>query len=235
MRSKHFQLAIDGPVAAGKGTVAAILAQKLKCLYVDTGAMYRAVALLAKRKNIDWLDEEKLVALLKKTKLTLRRPKKNDKDKCLIFLDGEEVMQYLRTPDISWGSSMVATLPQVRKILVEIQKKIAQKESVVMEGRDITTKVIPEANLKIYLTATQEERARRRQKQLEEQGIKKPLEEVLEETKKRDYQDTHRKADPLRIAPGALVLDTTNLTIEEVVEAILKKKKKALYISSLEI
>ena len=225
MEKKYFQIAIDGPVAAGKGTIASILAQKKQCVYVDTGAMYRAAALLAKRNNIDLLDEGKLTALLKKTKLTLAPPKKNDKNKCLVFLNGEEVTKDLRTPEISWGSSKVATLPQVRKILVEIQKKIAKKESVIMEGRDITTRVLPEADFKIYLTASQEERARRRKMQLEEQGINKSFSEVLAETKKRDDQDTKREADPLRVAPDAWVLDTTNLTIDQVVEAILQRIK----------
>lgn len=213
------QIAIDGPVGAGKSTVAALLAQKLGILYLDSGAMYRAVAVLGTRNKVDLKNEKEIVALLKKVKIKF--------DDCRrIFLNNEDVTQEVRTPEAGLGSSVVATLPGVRRILVKKQKEMACDRSVVMEGRDITTRILPKATLKIYLTADQKERARRRFKEFAEKGIKKSLSEVLEETVKRDKQDTERKIDPLTIVPDAWVLDTTDLTIGEVVEKILEKLKE---------
>lgn len=224
---KTLQVAIDGPVAAGKGTVASILAKKLNLSFVDTGAMYRAVALLGLRHKVDLKDEKGIVALLKKSKIEFKKPKKESLCGYSIFLNGGEVTEKIRNPQVSWGSSVVAVLPRVRKILVKRQQEIAKNKSVIMEGRDITTRVLPNADLKIYLTATLQERARRRKKQLEkEQGIKKSLEEVPKEIKKRDRQDSQRKVDPLTVATGAWTLDTTHLTINQVVEKILAKLKE---------
>lgn len=224
---RPLQIAIDGPVAAGKGTISSIIARKLGILYVYTGAMYRAVAFLGQKNKIDLKDEKKLVALLKRSKIELRKPKRRNPYGYSIFLNGEEVTEKIRNPQVSWGSSVVATLPQVRKILVKKQQEIAKNKSVIMEGRDITTRVLPNADLKIYLTANQRERARRRKKQLEkEQEIKKSLKEVLEEIKKRDWQDTERETDPLTIVPDAWVLDTTHLTASQVVEKVLAELKE---------
>jgi len=224
---KLLQIAIDGPVAGGKTTIAGLLAKKLSLLFVDTGAMYRAVAFLGLRHNVDLKDEKGIVALLKKSKIEFKQPKKGSLWGYSIFLNEEEVTEKIRNPQVSWGSSVVATLPRVRKILVGRQQEIAQNKSVIMEGRDITTRVLPNAGLKIFLTASIQERARRRKKQLEkEQGIKKSLRQVLRETKKRDRQDTQREADPLTVAPDAWVLDTTNLTLNQVVKEILDKLKE---------
>jgi CMP/dCMP kinase len=214
------QIAIDGPVAAGKGTVAYLLSKKLKALYVDTGAMYRAVGLAAIQNNISLNDEKKIVALLKKNKINLEIPPRGSKYKCLVKLNDVDVSGTIRTPEISKASSIVAALPKVRKILVALQKNIAKNQSVVMEGRDITTKVLKNADLKIYLTASPEVRAKRRKIQLEEQGIKVPLKEVLKDTIERDKQDSTRKADPLKISKDSWVVDTTNLTINQVVKKI---------------
>ena len=219
---KNLQIAIDGPVAAGKGTVARLLAKKLNLLYLDTGAMYRAVALLGLENDIDLKDEKALLALLKKTRLEIKPPKKNSPFS-RVFLNGREVTLKIRTPQVSWGSSVVATLPGIRRYLVSLQQKIARSQAVVMEGRDITTVVLPNADLKIYMTASQKERARRRFLQLKKLGTPQPFSQVLEETKKRDYQDSHRSANPLVVAPDAWVLDTTRLTIPQVVNAILEK------------
>ncbi len=145
------QIAIDGPVAAGKGTVAYEVAKKLNILNVDTGAMYRAATLSAKENKIDLEDEEKIVKLLKKSKISLEASPKNSPHKCLVFLNGRDITNFIRTPEISRGVSIVATLPKVRKIMVVLQKKIAKNQSVIMEGRDITTRVLPDADLKIFL------------------------------------------------------------------------------------
>lgn len=224
---RPLQIAIDGPVAAGKGTIASIIAKKLGLLYVYSGAMYRAVALLGLKNKVDLKDERKVLALLKKSKIEFRKPKKGNPWGYSIFLDSQEVTEEIRDPKVSWGASLVATLPEVRRILVKRQQEIARKKGVIMEGRDITTRVLPNADLKIYLTASLEERARRRKKQLEkEQGIKKSLGEVIREIKKRDLQDSQRKVDPLTITPDAWVLDATNLSIGKVVEKILQRLKE---------
>lgn len=215
------QIAIDGPVAAGKGTVAYLLSKKLKALYVDTGAMYRAVGLLSIQNNIPLTDEENIVKLLKKTKIDLKIPPSRSKYKCLVFLNNVDISHKIRTPEMSKAAASVAALPKVRKILVALQKNIAKNQSVVMEGRDITTRVLPNADLKIYLTALPKVRAQRRKIQLEEQGIKKSLSEVLKDTIERDSQDSSRKTDPLTITKDSWVLDTTNLTINQVVNKIL--------------
>ncbi|MCL4382684.1 MAG: (d)CMP kinase [Patescibacteria group bacterium] len=214
---KLLQIAIDGPVGAGKSTIAKILADKLGIIYIDTGAMYRATAFLATAQKIDLKDEKKVVALLKKAKIEF--------EKSRLFLNGQDISSVIRKPEMGWGASVVATLPQVRKLLVEKQKKLAKGESVVMEGRDITTRVLPLANLKIYLTADQEERAERKYKEFKNKGIEKSFGCVLEETIKRDTQDTERKTDPLKVVDDAWVLDTTNLSIPEVVSKILQRTK----------
>ena len=221
-RAKRLQIAIDGPVAAGKGTIAAKIAQQLGILYVDTGAMYRAVALLALTNGVAYTDEEEILALLQKSKIEFRIVR-NNKKTTQIFLNGKNISDKIRTQEISRGASIVATLPKIRQFLVRRQQDLAAKESVVMEGRDITTKVLPQADLKIYLTAAQEERARRRQKQLAEKGIQRSFAQVLQDTIERDERDLQRKVDPLTVAPDAFVLDTTNLSIEEVVKIILTK------------
>lgn len=224
---KNLQIAIDGPAAAGKGTIASLLARKLGLKYVYTGAMYRAVALFGLKSNVDLDDEENMVALLKKIKIEFRKPQRDNPYGYSIILNGEDVTEEIRSPKVGWGASVVGTLPQIRKFLVERQQEIVKKQSVIMEGRDITTRVLPRADLKIYLTATLKERIRRRKRQLEEeQGIKKSLKEVARETKKRDYQDSHREADPLTITPDAWMLDTTDLTVQQVTEKISKKLKE---------
>lgn len=224
---KRLQIAIDGPAAAGKGTISSGIAKKIGILYVYTGAMYRAVALLAIRRKVDLQDEEKIISLLKGNKIVLRKAQKNSVYGYSIFLNDEDVTEEIRTPQVDWGASVVGTLPRVRKVLVEQQQQIAREQSVIMEGRDITTKVLPTADLKIYLTADQKERVRRRKRQLEkEQGLKKSMEEVMQEIRRRDYQDSHRKADPLTIGKDAWILDTTNLTIDQVVKKILEKLKE---------
>jgi len=224
---KKTQIAIDGPVAAGKGTIAAILAKKLKILYIYTGAMYRALAFLANQERVDLKDEEQLLKLLKKSKMSFRKVEVDNPLGYSIFLNGEDITQKIRTSEFAWGASVVGVLPKIRKVMVEKQQALAGGKAVIMEGRDITTKVLPQASLKIYLTANQETRAKRRQKQLfQELRIKKSFNEILKETKTRDQQDTQRKVDSLTIVPDAWVIDTTNLSIDQVVARIWRRLKE---------
>lgn len=227
--SKSFQIAIDGPVAAGKGTASRLLAQKLGFIYVDTGAMYRVAALLALRQGVDLTDEDKVVTLLKNSKLEMKNPSDPDElDGRLItvILDGEDVSWAIRTQECSDGSSKVAALPKLRQVLVQKQQEIADDQDVVMEGRDITFRVLPNADLKIFLTADVQSRAARRHMQYLSKGIDISIEEVIEEIEKRDKSDIQRETDPLQIIPGDWVLDTSHLEIEEVVDLIVDKVKQ---------
>lgn len=221
-----FQIAIDGPVAAGKGTVSRLLAEKLGFLYVDTGAMYRTAALLALTNQVDFSAEDKIVALIAKSNLEMRNPKgekEADGRLTTIILDGQDVSWAIRTEACSDGSSKVAVLGKVRAILVEKQKEIASKQNVVMEGRDITFKVLPHADLKIFLTADLEIRAKRRHLQYLTKGVDKTLEEVVAEVKERDERDMNRAIDPLHQTPDSWLLDSSQLDIEAVVDQIAER------------
>ncbi|HOI05458.1 MAG TPA: (d)CMP kinase [Candidatus Woesebacteria bacterium] len=224
--SDFFQIAIDGPVAAGKGTVSRLLAEKLNFLYVDTGAMYRAAALLAIQNNINFDQEDKVVTLIAQSTLEMRNPegdKEADGRLTTLILNGKDVSWAIRTTKCSDGASKVATLAKVRQILVEKQKKIAETQNVVMEGRDITFKVLPDADLKIFLTADLEIRAKRRHLQYLTKGIDKSIEEVIKEVQERDQRDMTRKIDPLHPTADSWILDSSHLSIEEVVNLIAEK------------
>lgn len=224
--SSFFQIAIDGPVAAGKGTISRLLAEKLNFLYVDTGAMYRAAALLAIQNNIDFNQEDKIVSLIAQSTLEMRNPqgdKEADGRLTTLILNGKDVSWAIRTAKCSDGASKVATLAKVRQILVEKQKQIAETQNVVMEGRDITFKVLPEADLKIFLTADLEIRAKRRHLQYLTKGIDQSLAEVVEEVKARDERDMNRQIDPLHPTADSWILDSSHLNIEEVVDLIVNK------------
>jgi len=225
LKKKNLQIAIDGPVAAGKSIGAYLLAKKLDILYVYTGAMYRAVAWLGLKHSLDLKKEEPLVKLLKKSKIDLDKPVKKGQV-CRVEVNGRDITNQLFSSRIHWGSSQVAVFPKVRKHLVFLQKKIAENQPVVMEGRDITTVVLPKADLKIYMTADLQVRAERRLQDLLEKGEKATLNEVIKEIRKRDKNDSQRQTDPLRLASDAWVLDTTNLSIKEELEVIIKKLKK---------
>lgn len=220
-----FQIAIDGPVAAGKGTVARLVAQRLNITYIDTGAMYRVAALLAIRAGVALNNESEIARIVTEATIDLRQPHHEEKDGRLITVsvNGEDVSWKIRTEEISRGSSAVATLPQVRAALVEKQQAIAAQQNVIMEGRDITFRVLPQANLKIFLTAHVEERAKRRHQELLMRGENVSYETVLRDLKERDAQDMQRAVDPLQITHDAWVLDTTGMTIEAVVDAIETK------------
>jgi cytidylate kinase len=221
-------IAVDGPVAAGKGTVARLVAKRLNALYIDTGAMYRMTALLAIRHEIDLNDEAAVVTQLQKSSMDMRNPTEEEQDSRLItvLLDGEDVSWKIRTEEVSLGSSKVAALAKVREHLVEKQQQIAEGKDVVMEGRDITYKVLPNAKLKIYLTASVETRAKRRHFELQSRGQDISFEDVYKDLQERDKRDMERSVDPLKIVEGAWVLDTTNLTIDEVVEVIVQRAEE---------
>jgi len=223
--SHIFHIAIDGPVAAGKGTVSKLTAERLGFLYIDTGAMYRMTALLALRHKVSLTDEAELVKLITGSQMEMRNPTDEERDGRLttVYLDGEDVSWKIRTEDVSNASSKVATYQGVRQALVAKQQKIAESQDVVMEGRDITYRVLPDANLKIYLTASDAVRAKRRHMQLQNRGQDVSLEEVYADLIQRDKQDSQRSVDPLQIVPDAWVLDTSDLEIEDVVELIVAK------------
>lgn len=223
--SKPFHIAMDGPVAAGKGTIARLTAERLGFLYVDTGAMYRMTALLGLQHDVDLADEPKLVELIKQSPMDMRNPTELEKDGRLttVFLNDEDVSWKIRTEAVSAGSSKVATLPEVRKVLVQKQQEIAADKDVVMEGRDITYRVLPNADLKIYLNADDVVRAKRRHLQLQTRGDDVSFDEVYAELLKRDEQDMNREYDPLKIVNDAWVIDSSDLSIEQVVDLIVAK------------
>lgn len=208
-------IAIDGPSAAGKSTIAKRLAQHLDYVHLDSGAMYRCVAYKALQEKIDWKNEEKLTEMIENTDIVLT----SDGG---VFLDGNDVSKVIRANEISMGASDVSTFEEVRRLLVERQKKMAESKGFIMDGRDIGTVVLPSAELKIFLTASAEARAQRRCKENAEKGIESNLAKVTEEIIARDYQDTHRIHSPLKKAEDAVEIDSSFLTIEEVTQEILK-------------
>lgn len=223
----NFQVAIDGPVAAGKGTVSRLVADRLHFLYVDTGAMYRATALIGIRHGVDLSDQEALLPLVEAANMKMRNPTKTEQDGRLttILLDGEDVSWKIRTEEISQGSSKVAVHPTIRAELVKKQQQIAANQDVVMEGRDITYKVLPQANLKIFLTASDVIRAKRRHFELLNKGFDAQFENVYQELIERDKRDKNRETDPLKITDDAWVIDSSDLAIEQVVTLITSKVK----------
>jgi cytidylate kinase len=216
---KKIQIAIDGPSGAGKSTMAKIVSKKLGILYLDTGAMYRAVALKAIKAGIDTKDSAALAKMVED--IDIRIDYKDEQQK--IYLDGEDVTGDIRTPEVTVGSSNVAVFPEVRAKMVELQREIAKKNSVVMDGRDIGTHVLPNAEVKIFLTASAEDRAKRRYEELKEKGaLKQTFEELMREMEYRDKNDSSRKASPLKKAEDAVLLDTSGLSIEESAKKILE-------------
>lgn len=222
MSNHNFQIAIDGPVAAGKGTISRLAAEKLGFLYVDTGAMYRVAALLALRNNISFEDEKEIANIVDKTKIEMRNPTEKEKDGRLttVLIDDEDVSWKIRTEKVSHGSSRVAVLPNVRHVLVKKQQEIAQGQNVIMEGRDITYRVLPKANLKIYLTANDTIRAKRRHLQLLTKGQNADYDEVYLDLVSRDKRDMNRKTDPLKIVSDAWIIDTSDIEIEKIVDLV---------------
>lgn len=220
MSKQHLNIAIDGPAGAGKSTIARALADKLGARYLDTGAMYRAVALLAERAGVDPGDGEAMERILPDADIAVRY---DDAGVQHVYLSGEDVTGQLRTNSISMGASMVGLHMAVRRKLTELQRRVAEENDVVMDGRDITTNVLPDTPYKFYLTASVEERARRRYQQLLRRGgTDKTLEEIEREIAARDKNDMERDYMPLRCAEDAVLIDSSSLTIDEVTEQMLR-------------
>ncbi len=209
-------IAIDGPAGAGKSTVAKGVAKKLGFIYVDTGALYRAIGLFAMRSGVGTKDAEGVAALLKDIKVELKFADGVQK----VFLCGEDVSEAIRTPDASMAASNVSAIPSVRAFLLELQRDIAKKNNCLMDGRDIGTVVLPNAQIKIFMTADVEERAMRRFKELQQKGINDTFEQVLEEMKERDFQDSNRPIAPLKPAEDSIIFDSTEHTLEQSVEEL---------------
>lgn len=213
---KTVQVAIDGPAGAGKSTISKQLAAQLGFVYIDTGAMYRAAALFCLEREIDIRnDVSAVLSVLDEITINLQQT-----DRLHIFLNGRDVSDEIRTNEVSMGASNIALIPQVRLKLVDLQREIASKQSVVMDGRDIGTYVLPNATVKIFLTASPEVRAKRRHLELLEKGTSCDYEKVLEELKARDKNDSEREFAPLKQADDAILLDTSELTLEESIQAM---------------
>ena len=215
--NKHFTIAIDGPAGAGKSSVAKEAAKELGAIYLDTGAMYRAVGLYMLRNGVDPKDSETVAARAHEAKVDIRYVDGNQH----VYLCGEDVSLAIRENEVSAAASGVSAVPLVRQILVARQQEIAKEQPVVMDGRDIGTKVLPGATLKIFLTAAAEERARRRYDELAAKGQTVSYEQLLAEINQRDWDDSHRAASPLCQAEDAVLVDSSSMTIEQVTERIL--------------
>jgi len=209
-----YQVAIDGPSGAGKSTIAKAVAKELGIDYIDTGAMYRAIGYKVKIRDIDPADEDAIREMLAGTQIDLQQGE--------VFLDGENVSAQIRTPEMSMMASVCSQIPAVREKLVQLQREMGTRKSVIMDGRDIGTNVLKDARFKIYLTASAEERARRRFLELQEKGETQSFEDVLEDIKQRDHNDMTRELNPLRKADDAVEVDTTGLDIDQVVQKVLE-------------
>lgn len=218
-----FNVAIDGPAGAGKSTIAKAAAKELGFIYVDTGALYRAIAYNAVTKGvID--DTQKIIDMLTDTNVELKYVDGVQ----AVYLNGDDVSAYIRTPEISMGASKVSAIPQVRDFLLNLQRDIAQKNNVIMDGRDIATVVLPNADVKIFLFASPECRAQRRYKELMEKGEDVTLEDVLADVNQRDYQDSHREIAPLKPSEDSVMADTSKLNLEESIQLIINIIKERI-------
>ncbi|MFU0791600.1 (d)CMP kinase [Virgibacillus proomii] len=222
MENKTITVAIDGPAAAGKSTVAKIVAEKLSCIYIDTGAMYRAITWKALKNDVNVNEEAALVKLLETTIMEL----KQGRDGQLVFIDGQDVTTAIRSNEVTNAVSYVAKHPLIRKEMVRRQQLLAEEKDVVMDGRDIGTHVLPDAEVKIFLVASVEERAKRRYEENKRKGIHTDFNELKKEIEQRDELDSKREISPLIKAEDAVKIDTTSLTIEEVAERILEEVRK---------
>lgn len=211
-------ITIDGPAGAGKSTVAKNLAKRLNFTYIDTGAMYRALALKLMKLGINPDNKENVLETLKNTNIGLIPTKNGNK----VLLDNEDVSDNIRTEEVGKITSKIAVYPEVRKILVQLQRKLGEKYgNVVIEGRDTGTVIFPNAEVKLFLTASLEERAKRRKKQLEEKGLNIDLEEIIKAIEDRDKRDISRKDTPLKPSKDAIIIDTSNLSLEQVIDKIM--------------
>ena len=212
-----FAVAIDGPAGAGKSSVAKAAAKELGFVYVDTGAIYRTIALHVLRQGVDPHDAPAVEALLPHIQVELAYTPEGQK----MLLNGEDVTGLIRTPEVSMATSACSAIPAVRAYLLQLQRDLAEKNNVLMDGRDIGTVVLPQAQLKVFLTATPEERARRRARQLEEDGHPADFGAILRDIQQRDYQDSHRETAPLRPAPDAVLLDNSEMDFPQSVRRLV--------------
>ena len=215
--NRKINIAIDGPSGAGKSTSARAAAEALGFIYVDTGALYRAVGVAALKRDIPTKDAKAVADMLPELAITLRFENGEQK----VYLNGEDVSKTIRLPEASMAASDVSALPAVRAFLLDLQKTLARENDCVMDGRDIGTVVLPEAQLKIYLTASAEERANRRYKELVQRGTPVEYEKLLAEIEQRDYNDSHRAISPLKPADDAVLIDSSHMPFEEVVAAVV--------------
>lgn len=222
---EHYAVAIDGPSGAGKSTLARALAKELGFVYVDTGAIYRSVGYYAYQRGIDPADGAAVEALL--PEIQLEMVYREDGLQHMI-LNGEDVTKEIRLPEVSMYASRVSAIPAVRAFLMDMQRDMARTHSVIMDGRDIGTVVLPQADVKLFLTASAEDRARRRCLELEERGTPEPYEKLLEEMQERDRNDASRSAAPLRPAEDAVILDTTGNTFQQSFDLLLQTIKERL-------
>ena len=213
---KHISVAIDGPVGAGKSTIARAAAKRLGFVYCDTGALYRAIGLYCSRKSVDLKDGSAVAAKLPEISLNIRITDGLQR----VFLNGEDVSEEIRLPEISMAASAVSAVPEVRAALLDLQRDMAKSQSVIMDGRDIGTVVLPNADVKIFLTAKPEIRAKRRYDELVKKGVETSFDDVLTDLNKRDYDDSHRAAAPLKQAEDAVLADTSELDFDGSVELI---------------
>ena len=213
-----FVVAVDGPAGSGKGSITQIVAERLNLVTIDTGAMYRSVTLAMLEQNVGIDDLDKIVEILKNIKIEFKEEENTKK----VFLNGKDVTLKIRSKEVNEFVSPVSTIKIVREHLANLQREMAKTIDVIMEGRDIGTNVFPNADVKIYLDATPEERAQRRFKQNKENGIDIPFDEILKNVKERDYIDSHREIAPLKKAPEAIYIDSTGMTIDEEADEVIK-------------
>lgn len=218
-------VAIDGPAGAGKSTIAKAAAKELGFIYVDTGALYRTIALSAVRLGVLDNDDE-IISML--GNITVKLGFADDGTQC-VYLNGEDVSSQIRTPEISMGASKVSAIPKVREFLLDLQRNIAAENNVIMDGRDIATVILPNANPKIFLFASPECRAERRYKELVEKGEQVTYEEVLADVNQRDYQDSHREVAPLKPTDESIMADTSALTLEQSISLIINTIKENIH------
>lgn len=221
----NIAIAIDGPAGAGKSTIAKLAAKELSFIYVDTGALYRAIGLCAYRNNIGSKDADAIIEMIKDINVSLAF---NDKGEQIVLLNGEDVSSLIRTPEISMYASDVSAIPQVRAFLLDLQRNMAKTNNVIMDGRDIGTVVLPDAKIKIFLTASPKVRAKRRYDELIEKGMDVKFDDVLSDVITRDYNDSHRETAPLKPASDSVIVDTSDLDLKQSVDKLISIMKERM-------